>query len=69
MAAPDNSVEQPLATTERKVEEHGRTDARSVSNTLESEKLLKSVRLQQRIQHIKEVQMSRLKAKRLAKGN
>ena len=71
MAAPDKSVEQPLSTTERtviKVKEHGKTKAEPVSNTLESEKLLKSVRLQQQIHRIKEVQMSRLRAKRLAKG-
>ena len=71
MAAPNNLVEQPLSTMECtviKVKEHGETEARPVSNTLESEKLLKSVRLQQQIQRIKEVQMSRLRAKRLAKG-
>jgi hypothetical protein len=34
----------------------------------ENEKLLKSVRLQQRILRIKEVQMSRVRGKRLAKG-
>ena len=50
------------------VEEHGKTNAGPVSHMLESEKMLKSVRLQQQIQRIKEVQMSRLRAKRLAKG-
>ena len=71
MARPDKLIEQTAATTECtviKVEEYGKTNAEPVSNTLESEKLLKSVRLQQRIQRIKEVQMSRLRAKRLAKG-
>jgi len=71
MAAPDNSVEQTRSTAERTiitVEEHEETDASPVSNTLESDKLLKSVRLQQRIRRIKEVQMSRLRAKRLAKA-
>ena len=71
MAAPNNLVEQTLATMEHtviKVKEHGKTKAEPVSNTLESEKLLKSVRLQQQIRRIKEVQMSRLRAKRLAKG-
>ena len=67
MTAPDKLVERTLSTTV-KVEKHGKTDARHVSNTLESEKLLKSVRLQQQIRCIKEVQMSRLRAKRLAKG-
>ena len=38
-----------------------------VSKLLASEKMLKSVRLQQRIQRIKEVQMRKLKEKRLAK--
>ena len=63
MAAPNNLVEQTLATMEHtviKVKEHGKTEAEPVSNMLESEKLLKSVRLQQQIQRIKEVQMSRL---------
>ena len=71
MAAPNNLVEQTLATMEHtviKVKEHGKTEAEPVSNMLESEKLLKSVRLQQQIRCIKEVQMSRLRAKRLAKG-
>ena len=71
MARPDKLVEQTVATTERTVvtvDEHGKTEAEPVSHTLESEKLLKSVRLQQRIQRIKEVQMSRLRVKRLAKG-
>ena len=71
MARPGNVVEQNLATmkcTVITVEEHGKTDAGPVSHTLESEKMLKSVRLQQQIQRIKEVQMSRLRAKRLAKG-
>ena len=57
MARPDNLVDKP-----------GKTNAGPVSHTLESEKMLKSVRLQQRIQRIKEVQMGRLRAKRLAKG-
>ena len=71
MTAPDHSVEQTgsmVARTVIKVEEQGKTHARHVSNTRESEKLLKSVRLQQRIHRIKEVQMSRVKGKRLAKG-
>ena len=71
MAAPNNLVEQTLATMERTVitvEEHGKTNAGPVSHTLENEKMLKLVRLQQQIQCIKEVQMSRLRAKRLAKG-
>ena len=71
MAAPDNLVKQTLATMECTVvtvDEHGKTKAEPVSHMLESEKLLKLVRLQQQIQRIKEVQMSRLRAKRLAKG-
>ena len=67
----DKLVKQTLATMERTVvtvDEHGKTKAEPVSHTLESEKMLKSVRLQQRIQRIKEVQMGRLRAKRLAKG-
>ena len=50
MAAPNNLVEQTLATMEHtviKVKEHGKTEAEPVSNMLESENLLKSVRLQQ----------------------
>jgi hypothetical protein len=74
MAAPDgldNSVERTLsnniARTAIKTEEHVTTHA---PKTLESEKLLKSVKLQQQIHRIKEVQAStgRLKEKRLAKG-
>ena len=69
MARPGKLVEQTLSTsTVITVEEHGKTNAGPVSHTLESEKMLKSVRLQQRIRRIKEVQMSRLRAKRLAKG-
>ena len=67
----DKLVKQTLATTECTVvtvDKHGKTEAEPVSHTLESEKMLKSVRLQQRIQRIKEVQMGRLRAKRLAKG-
>ena len=73
-AAPDgldNSVERTLSNMARtviKAEEHIKTHARRFSKTLENEKLLKSVRLQQRIHRIKEVQASRLKEKRLAKG-
>ena len=74
-AAPDgldNSVVKRArgngACTVIKAEEQVKTHARRFSETLESEKFLKSVRLQQRIQRIKEVQTSRLKEKRLAKG-
>ena len=66
----DNSVERTLSNMARtviKAEEHIKTHARRFSKTLENEKLLKSVRLQQRIHRIKEVQMSRLRGKRLAK--
>ena len=50
------------------MEEVGRSGAvKHVSKLLASEKMLKSVRLQQRIQRIKEVQMRKLKEKRLAK--
>ena len=65
----DNSVEPTLSNSARtgiKVEEHVKTHA--ISKTLESEALVKSVRLQQRMHRIKEVQASRLKEKRLAKG-
>jgi hypothetical protein len=57
-----------IARTVIKAEEHVKTHARRFSKTLESEKLLKSVRLQQRIHRLKEVQASRLKEKRLDKG-
>ena len=73
-----SNVQQPVSTwmmdsiipktTVIKVKEHGKTEAEPVSNMLESEKLLKSVRLQQWICCIQEVQMSRLRANRLAKG-
>jgi hypothetical protein len=74
MTAPDvldNSVERTLSNIARtviKAEEHVKTHARRFSKTLESEKLLKSVRLQQRIHRLKEVQARRLKEKRLDKG-
>ena len=67
----DNSVARTLSNMARtviKAEEHVKTHARRFSKTLENEKVLKSVRLQQRIQRIKDVQASRLKEKRLANG-
>ena len=73
-AAPDgldNSVKRTLSNIARtviKAEEHAKTHARRFSETLESEKLWRSVRLQQRILRIKEVQMNRVRGKRLAKG-
>jgi CRP-like cAMP-binding protein len=57
-----------IARTVIKAEEHVKTHARRFSETLESEKMWRSARLQQRILRIKEVQMSRVKGKRLAKG-
>ena len=57
-----------LARTVGKAEEQVKTHTRRFSKTLGSEKLLKSLRLQQRIQRIREVQVRRLKEKRLAKG-
>ena len=67
----DNSVERARgdgARTVIKAEEHVKTHARLFSKTLESDKFLKSVRLQQRILRIKEVQASRGKGEGLAKG-
>jgi hypothetical protein len=66
----DNSVKRTLSNIARtviKAEEQVKTHARRFSKTLESEKFLKSVRLQQRIHRIKEVQASRVKEKRLGK--
>jgi len=73
IAAPDgldNPVERTLSNIARpviKTEEHVKTHARRFSKTLGSEKFLTSVRLQQRIHRIKEVQASRVKEKRLGK--
>jgi len=66
----DNPVERTLSNIARpviKTEEHVKTHARRFSKTLGSEKFLTSVRLQQRIHRIKEVQASRVKEKRLGK--
>jgi hypothetical protein len=54
----------PMGVDGRSVEQTGSM----VGDARENEKLLKSVRLQQRILRIKEVQMSRVRGKRLAKG-
>ena len=54
----------PMGVDGRSVEQTGSM----VGDVHEHEKLLKSVRLQQRILRIKEVQMSRVRGKRLAKG-
>ncbi len=54
----------PMGVDGRSVEQIGSM----VGDARENEKLLKSVRLQQRILRIKEVQMSRVRGKRLAKG-
>ena len=54
----------PMGVDGRSVEQTGAM----VGDARENEKLLKSVRLQQRILRIKEVQMSRVRGKRLVKG-